>query len=653
MDGLGVLGRLLLELPVAIVTTVIAGRLLGVRRSWVALTIAGTIGWTAANLLQLDLGGDQAVGLSAATTAFAVLFTVLAALALDFTARPGSLARGERAGLLVLPRPFRDLRRRLAPIARYRELLAIARRNGLAPTRGLSGLRRRRKHDPAERLPVGAALRKTLEEGGVIFVKLGQMASTRPDLIPEDICRELSLLQSQVEPAPAEAMRAHLEAELGGPVEDYFAEFDWSPLGTASIAQAYAARLTTGEPVVVKVQRPGVEDLIERDTEALLQLARMVERRTPQGRDLHIADMAEEFVRSLRRELDFLQEAANIDTLAAATSPGSGVRIPRVYRSLLSRRILVEERFVGRSVQDRERIAALGANATHLADRIVSTMVGHVLQGDFHADLHPGNVLLLDNGDLGFIDFGSTGHLDPVQRAAVMQLTAAFMRNDSAALRDGIAQVAIIGDEVNDVVLERALRHFLSEHGQNIDVSAINDVIPLLATFDIRLPGELTTFFRAMVLIDGTCRTIDPGYSVIEAMGRLLSGDGVVAAAPAGTVEEQVRAQLLAELPRLSRLPALAERVAALAARGELRGRIALFSTERDARVVSTLVNRIVLGLVGGLILLASAILVGINSGPTVTESTSFAQVFGFAGLAVAGVLLLRVVAAIVRDGYN
>ncbi|MGH9226965.1 MAG: ABC1 kinase family protein [Acidimicrobiales bacterium] len=653
MEAFGVIGRLLAEVPIAVVTTVLAGRLLGVRRSWNALTLAGVIGWTAGNVLQLDLAGSDAVGPSVATAAFSVFFTMLTALALDFTARPGSLARAERAGLIVVPRPLRDLRRRLEPIARYRELLAIARANGLDRAVGLGGRRARGRAAGGEREPLAVALRRTLEQGGVIFVKLGQMASTRADLIPEDIYKELSLLQSQVDAVPPEEMKSHLEAELGGAVEDLFAEFDWEPLGTASIAQAYAARLTTGEPVVVKVQRPGVDDLVARDTAALLQVARMIERRTPQGRDLHVADMAEEFVRSLLRELDFLREAASTDALAAATSPDSGVRIPRIHRSLMTRRVLVEERFVGKSVQHRERVAELGVAPTELADRLVATMVGHILQGDFHADLHPGNVLLLDSGDLGLIDFGSVGHLDPSQRAAILQMTAGFLQRDAAALRDAFAAVAILGEDVNDVALERALAHFLSEHGENVDATALNDVIPLLATFDIQLPGELTTFFRAMVLVDCTCRAIHPGDSVIDAMGRLMHGDGAAAAVPAGTVEEQVKAQLLTERPRLARLPALVERVATQAARGELRGRTALFSTARDARVVSTLVNRLVLGLVGGLILLGSAILVGTSSGPTVSDSTSFAQVFGFVGLGVAGILLLRVVAAIVRDGYN
>ena len=451
-------------------------------------------------------------------------------------------------------------------------------------------------------------------------------------------------------------MQAQLEEELGGPVGDLFAEFDWDPIGTASIAQAYAARLVSGDAVIVKVQRPGVDELLERDAAALLRLARAIEQRTPQGRELQATEVAEEFVRLLRQEFDFLNEAANAVQLAEATDPDSRVRIPRVHHELLTRRVLVQERFAGVSVRRRERMAQLGLDDKEIADRLVRAVVGHILRGHFHADLHPGNVLLLDDGALGLIDFGSIGHLDPAQRAALLQMTAAALHGDSAALRDAIEQIAIVGDDVTDVALERALSHFLSEHvvaGQAIDAQVMNDLIPLLATFEIRLPRELSTFFRAMVQLDGTLRTIRPDYSLVDGMGQALDGDVPTGKLVGATVADQLRQELLLELPRLRRLPSQVDRIATLAARGELRTRISLFSTERDTRVATTLVNRVVLALVGGLLSVGSALLLTATGGPRVTGDTSFTQVFGFLGLGVAAVLLFRVVAAVVRDGHN
>jgi ubiquinone biosynthesis protein len=644
--------RVLLEVPVAVATTLVAVRLLGVRRSWAAITLAGVIGWVSGNLLQVGLNDWDwsAARLSLDTVSFSILFTMMAAVTLDLLAKPGTLARGEEAGLIVVSRPLRDLRRRVEPYARYREVISIARRNGLIPGLRSTSAGRAGSDNPA------VALRKTLEQAGVVFVKVGQMASTRDDLLPADLREELSRLQSRVDPAPREVMQAQLEAELNGAVDQYFVEFDWNPIGAASIAHAYAARLPTGEPVIVKVQRPGMDQLVDRDTAALLHLARFFERRTPQGRRLHAGDIALEFTRALKRELDFEREAAETVELAAATDPAGGVRIPHVYRDLCRARVLVEERFDGRSVAHRERIADLGLKEVDLADRLVRTVIGHMLHdGHFHADPHPGNVLLLEDGALGLIDFGSTGRLNSAQRVALLDMTAAALSGDSAALRDGIERVAIVGPDVQDAALERALSQFIAENlrqGRSMGVDTLNDLIPLLAGFDIRLPPELTTVFRTLVLLDGTARTINPGYSLPDSLRRILDADGP-AGRIGGGVRDQILQQILQELPRLRRLPAQIDRIATLSARGDLHTRVSLFSTERDTRVVTTLVNRLVLVVAGGLAGVASAVLLSIPASSSGSNGTSLTRVFGYLGLGFAAVLLLRVVAAVVRDGYG
>ena len=291
-----------------------------------------------------------------------------------------------------------------------------------------------------------------------------------------------------------------------------------------------------------------------------------------------------------------------------------------------------------------------------MADRLVHTMAKHMLShGHFHADPHPGNVLLLDDGTLGLIDFGSTGRLDARQRTALLEMTLAARRGDGAGLRDAIEQVAIIGSDGSDAALERALARFLSENvgaGQGVSAKAMNELIPLLSTFDIRLPSELTVFFRALVLLDGTARTISPGYALVDGMSRLFER-GVPTVEPGASMQDRLAHGLAAELPRLQRLPSQIDRIASLARRGELRTRIALFSTEQDARVITTLVNRLVLGLGGALLFIGSTPLLMVSDRPSSSINTSLTRTFGYVGLALAATLLLRVVAAIVREGYN
>ncbi len=644
---------LILQIPFAIAATLLASRMLGVRRSWVAVGIAGFIGWLCGNLLALSLSDWDwdAATLTVPVVVLSGIFTMLAALALDFLAWPGTLACGERAGLLVLPRPIHEIRRRLAPFARYRQVLAIARKNGLI----VPGLLRPSRN--SGRPPMGVALRKTLEECGVAFIKVGQLASTRADLLPPDLREELSKLQSGVAPEARGPMQEQLENELGQPVDEVFAEFEWEPIGSASIAQAYAARLKSGEPVVVKIQRPDMDNLVERDIAAIMHVALAAERRTPQGKDLHVSVVAEEFATSLRNELDFVREGANAIDLAAATPPDSGVRIPRVYAEHLTRRVMVQERFDGPKVSDAARVAELGIDRQELADRLVHTVVNHMFShGHYHCDPHPGNVLILADGSIGLIDFGSTGRLDPRQRVALMEMTAAALRGDAAALLDSIEQVADVGQNARDGGLERALDRLISENvqaGKPIDINALNDILPLLATYDIQMPGEFSIVMRALVLLDGTARLISPGYSLLDGVTRMLdSAIPPVVSPQGGTLQEQVMHEVMQELPRLRRLPTQIDRIASLTAKGELRHQVVLFATEDDARVVSTLVNRVVLGLLGGFLFAGSALLLSVNEGGTLGH-TPLTRVFGYVGLGLSVALVMRVVAAIIRDGYN
>jgi ubiquinone biosynthesis protein len=466
------------------------------------------------------------------------------------------------------------------------------------------------------------------------------------------VTTELAKLQSNVEPAPRDVMQEQLETELGGPVGDYFAEFDWEPLGSASIAQAYAARLHDGNRVIVKVQRPELDGLVARDITALLHMARLIEQRTPIGRDLRAEEFATEFARNLREELDFIREGENAIDIATATDGNGSVRIPRVYGDLTTRRVLVEERFDGHSIADRAHIAELGIDEEELADAFVRAMVDQMMYGHFHADPHPGNVMLLDDGTLGLIDFGMTGRVDTAQRNALLQITMSAMKHDVSGLRDGIEAVATIGADVPDVAFDRALSRFLTENvrpGQALDADALNELLRLLTSFDVRLPSELTACLRALMLLDGTARVIHPGYSLIDGMRRVLEpADG--ASPIARNAQEQLTDAVVRELPRLQKLPGHLDRIATLAARGDLRTRVSLFTTVEDARVVTRLANRLALALTGGMLALAGAVLLTVGSGANNRETT-VTEVFGYVSLGFAAIVVLRVIAAVVRDG--
>ena len=634
--------RVLIGFTLAVVTTSLSLRLLGLRRGWVSAFLAGTIGWglavvVALGVNQWDWGAD---GLIVHLVAIGIPTTMAVAVALDLLARPGSLAVGERAGLVVMPRPIRAVRRRVAVFRRYRELVGLARQEGFVPFR--SG--------PDAGATHGARLRRVLEQAGGVYVKLGQIAATRVDLLPPDVCAELASLQNRVPPERREAVEAVLTAELGD-LAAVFADIDWEPLAAASIGQTHRATLLSGEVVVVKVQRPGIEATMERDLAALALLAELAQRRTPFGRGVRSGEMLAQFADGLRAELDFRREADAMAEVAALLDPSSAVRIPTLHRELSTRRVLVQERFEGRTVADLAAGDSAGFDRAMLADTLLRSMLDQVMKvGVFHADPHPGNVFVLADGTLGLIDFGAVGRLDPIQQAAVVDVLFALVRRDVSLLREGIEQMVTVAESTSTDELERALARLMAEHvrpGGTIDPDVMQELVVVLADFGMRLPADIVLLARALVTVDGTLRVLAPGTSLMTAA---LDVIGSSAPSPVGDPADLVREELLSMLPHLRRLPARVDRLLGAAGRGELR--IRTVTDEDSRRILRTLFNRALLGGLGAAVLAVSAVLlVARDPGPAIGKDTGLFEVFGYGGLLAGIVLVLRVVAAVARDG--
>lgn len=641
---IGALGNLVVAVVVATVTTLLGSRLLGVRRGWLRQTIAGALGWlvalvVAVGLANWDWGRD---GLLLSTIVLAVPATMALMLLFDLVARPGSLAQGDRAGLVEVPRPIADLRDRIAPIARYRELVGILRRHQLLGR--LNG-----RSDPGEPTrPPEVRVREALEEAGGVYVKLGQIAATRIDVLPARLCEELSRLQSRSVPVPEAEVRTVLEQQYGRPVEEVFARFDWSPLAAASIGQTHTAALIDGEEVVVKVQRPGIEATIERDLAALDQLARLAERRTAAGRDLRVSQLAAEFGRSLRSELDFRDEAVSTATMHELLDDGP-IIVPTVHRELSTRRVMVQQRLVGVPLSELPADAEIDRDG--LARQLLTVTVEQLFTvGMFHADPHPGNIMVLRDGSLGLIDFGAVGRLDSIQIQAVIDMLIALTHGDAALLRDGVERVADVGAHVSRDKLERALARLLAEHvgpSGTIGVQALADLIPVLGEFEITLPGDLVVLMRALVTLDGTLGVLSPGFSVVS-VGRELAQQQSEDRS-AGDPQDVLMEALVSDLPVLRRLPADLGRTLAMASRGSLQLRTV--AVEDDTRFTRTMWNRTLLAGIGVGMGLISVLLIGLEIGPRIGGGARLVTLLGVGGLGLATILLMRVVAAVVRDG--
>ena len=295
----------------------------------------------------------------------------------------------------------------------------------------------------------------------------------------------MAKLQNRVPAETAERIAPVLEAELGAAVDEVFADFDWEPLAAASIGQTYRARLHSGEAVVVKVQRPDIEELMERDLAALALLANLAQRRTTFGQGLRSGEMLAQFADGLRVELDFRHEADAMSEMAAVLQDRSSVaRFPRSTASFRTRRVLVQELLDGVTVTDLRGLDELDVDRAALADQLLRATLDQVMRiGLFHADPHPGNVFALTDGTLGLIDFGAVGRLDPIQQSAIVDIMVALARRDVGLLRDGVERIAELSATTTPEQLERALARLMAEHlrpGGTVDPAIMEDLVAML-----------------------------------------------------------------------------------------------------------------------------------------------------------------------------
>ncbi|MET8870156.1 AarF/UbiB family protein [Nonomuraea sp. NPDC004580] len=546
----------------------------------------------------------------------------------------------------------RSVRGRLSRTRRYSQITRIAVRHGLGPY--LRG-RGERPDDRSGKLRLAASLRAALDDGGVTFVKLGQVLSTRRDLLPAEFVDELGRLQDQVAPAPWEQVEPVLRAELGGPVDEVFAAFDRTPLAAASIGQVHAARLHSGREVVVKVRRPGIEAVVGQDLEIVRRLAATLEGRTRWGRSLGLRDLAEGFATAIREELDFGVEAANMAAVSAArASGGSGedhgggasVAYPAPISAMCSERVLVMERLSGRPVT-----AADPAEGPRLARDLLDCLLRQILiEGVFHADPHPGNLMLLEDGTLGLLDFGSVGRLDGSVRAALQRFLLAMNRQDPLGVTDALLEVVPRPEEIDEPALERALGQFMARHlGPGLDSAQLfTDLFKIVSEYGLSIPPEVAAVFRALATLEGTLVRLSPGFNLIGE-ARAFAGRYLSEQVTPETIRESLTQELTALVPMLRRLPRRIERIASAAEHGRFSMNVRLLADDRDRRYVTGLLHQVLLTVLGATAGLMAVVLLTTDGGPALVGSTTLLQLIGYNLLMVAAILGLRVLALIFR----
>ncbi len=558
------------------------------------------------------------------------------------------------------------LRRRVGRSRRYGQILSIAVRHGLGSR--LRGGARRESSPRGSRTRRAGSLRRALQEGGVTFVKLGQLAATRPDLLPAEFVAELSRLQHRVPPASWEQVEQVLTEDLGAPPGQVFAEFDPQPMAGASIAQVHRARLPSGAQVVVKVQRPGIRPVVERDLDIVARIARLVQARTRWGRTIGAVELAAGFATALREELDFRVEARNMIAVAAASArhgPDDAVRVPTLHEDLCTDRVLVMERLDGvplaaaeADIPKKGEQGEQGKQGEQSLDRLAlaRSLHGCVLRqvmshGVFHADPHPGNVLLLTDGRLGLLDFGSVGRLDLLVRTALGQLLFAIDHTDPAAARDSFLELVARPEDLDEQRLEWALGHYMARHlgaGSAADVEMFTDLFRLVTAYELEIRPEVAAVFRALATLEGTLALLAPGFDIVKESRAFASAE-IQAQVRERSVSQTLTDELYATLPLLRRLPRRVDRITGALEQGRLGVNVRLFADERDRRFATNLLHQIVLTFLAATAGIMAVLLLGASGGPAVTPTVSLFQVFGYNLLAISSILALRVLFTIFR----
>ncbi|TDW87239.1 ubiquinone biosynthesis protein [Kribbella pratensis] len=631
----------------------ISQRLLGVRFGLGRLAVGALITLSISGPLAIAMIGTPPwTGSGGAAIAFMALIVLCSMLAgLVFLVLAEALVP---TGSLPRARDLRrDLSGRIARTRRYLQILRIAIKHGLGPY--LRGRRRPGRENAAGQAELARSLRLALDEAGVTFVKLGQVLSTRSDIIPQSVATELSRLQDQVTPAPWPQIEEILTEELGARPSELYAAFDTEPLAAASVAQVYTARLTNGTDVVVKVQRPGIAGLVDRDLDIVRRLARLLDRNTDWGRSMGVRALADGFADAMREELDFTVEAGNMTTVAAGKSVAASndLVVPRLYPERSTRRVLTMERLDGIGLGNAgEAIADRGLDPVRLGRALFECLLGQVaIDGVFHADPHPGNFLLLTDGRIGMLDLGSVGRLDPATREALQRFLLAVDHGDPVSATDALLEIVYRPDVIDERALERSVGQFMTRHlaaGVTPGPAMFNDLFKIITSHELGVPPEVAAVFRALATIEGTISRISPSFDLVAASRQFASEHVTDRLAP-DALRRTATEELATLLPMLRRLPRRIDRIAAAAESGRLGVNVRLFADERDRRHFTGLLHQALLAVLGATAGIMAVLLLGTPGGPKVTDSMTLFQLFGYNLLVICAVLVLRVLVLIFR----
>jgi ubiquinone biosynthesis protein len=527
----------------------------------------------------------------------------------------------------------------LRDLPRYRQILTTLARYGYQDV--VAALRLEGIVRPLERAALGEAaagldrprrLRLICEELGPTFVKLGQVLSTRRDLLPESYTNELAALRDDVRPFPSEQAEAILVEEYGRPISSCFARFDPAPIAAASISQVHRATLHDGREVALKIRRPDIAKVVAADLDILKNLAQLAERRVPMLAAYRPLSLVREFERTIRREMDFSVELRTIKRCRTQFADDPTARIPFVVEEFSTPRVLAMEYIEGARIDDVAAIRRMGLDPAEVADRGAGILIKQIFRfGFFHADPHPGNLRILPGGVVAPLDYGMFGQLDLRARERIADLLVALMAQDVDGVLRTLDELDVRGEDADPRELRRDVGELVQTYCdlslESIDLSVmLGELVGLVRRHRLMIPADLVLLIRSLVTIEGTGRALDPTFDIAGRLKPRLRKLAIRRYSPSRLMRQATAtAQDLQRIAML--LPDLLSHSLESIKRGELNVKFDLQGFERLVKQLTRAANTLAVGIViTGLLVSSSLIYRG--------GATSLAQ-FGY-GLGVA-----------------
>lgn len=425
----------------------------------------------------------------------------------------------------------KKLGERIEYINRYRNILKVLFKHGFGQLveklnlehyfeYGRKIFYRNRISQEKTKLKSSERLRKVFEELGPTFIKLGQILSSRPDLIGAEYIVELKKLQDKVEAIPFETIQASIEKSFDDSIENIFKYIDREPLGTASIAQVHRAILHTGEEVVVKVKKPFIEHIIEVDTEILFDIARLIEKRMPELALYNPVNMVSEFAKSIKKELDFTREGRNNDIVRLNFDNVRRFRVPKIYWDFTNQNVITMERIKGRKMS---HLIEEGYQNKELAKLGADIYFKQILEdGFFHADPHPGNIFVENNNNsIVFIDYGMVGILDEKDQENMAEILAGLALKDMNKIVNGFRGFNTFPEGVNEKSLKSELKEILDKY-YSLPIKQLNigkifdEMAQVIIRYKVAIPADFFLIGKTIMTIEGIAKILDPDFDIIE-----------------------------------------------------------------------------------------------------------------------------------------